>query len=107
MATDPSGSFSNAELVGAKTVKGGSRLVPLGKATVMAASRVEKRLSVESTSPVVGSPAAGENGLEPAARPEPAGGERATPPSSATPPPPPPGVQWVYDLCWVQFLLGL
>ena len=98
MATEPSGSFSNAELVGAKTVKGGSRLVPLGKATVMAASRVEKRLSVESTSPVVGSPAAGENGLEPAARPEPAGGERATPPSSATPPPPPPGVQWVYDL---------
>ena len=82
-------------------MKGGSRLVPLGKATVMAASKVEKRLSVESTSPVVGSPAAGENGLEPAARPEPAGGERATPP------PPPPGVQWVYDLCWVQSLLGV
>ena len=95
MSTEPSGSFAKAELVGANTVKGGSRLVPLGKATVMAASRVEKRSSVASTSPVVGSPAAGENRLEPGIGPE--GSERATPPSCATPPPPdatpPPGVQ--------------
>ena len=41
LSTEPSGSFAKAELVGAKTVKGGSRLVPLGKAMVMAASRVE------------------------------------------------------------------
>ena len=101
LSTEPSGSFAKAEFVGAKTVKGGSRLVPLGKATVMAASKVEKRLSVASTSPVVGNPAAGENGLKPGARPE--GGRRATPPSCATTPPPganppspPPGVQHLF-----------
>ena len=80
LSTEPSGSLAKAELVGAKTVKGGSRLVPLGKATVMAASKVENLSSVASTSPVVGSPAAGENGLEPEGL-EPEGGERATPPS--------------------------
>ena len=82
-------------------MKGGSRLVPLGKAAVMAASKVEKRSSVASTSPVVGKPAAGENGLEPEARPadggedappEPVGGEDAASPSPCAPPcaPPPP-----------------
>ena len=78
-------------------MKGGSRLVPLGKAVVMAASKVEKRSSVASTSPVVGKPAAGENGLEPEARPadggedappEPVGGEDAASPSPCAPPPP-------------------
>ena len=76
-------------------MKGGSRLVPLGKAVVMAASKVEKRSSVASTSPVVGKPAAGENGLEPEARPvdggedappEPVGGEDAASPSPRAPP---------------------
>ena len=94
-STEPSGSFAKAALVGAKTVKGGSRLVPLGKAVVMAASKVEKRSSVASTSPVVGKPAAGENGLEPEARPadggedappEPVGGEDAASPSPRAPP---------------------
>ena len=69
-------------------------MVPLGKAAVMAASKVEKRSSVASTSPVVGKPAAGENGLEPEARPadggedappEPVGGEDAASPSPCAP----------------------